>query len=66
MIKPIVKLLSPSRTVKKRRERLEEFENYWQENVVTYEPCGMNEYSEIEKTKSKMKNREKKKSNNHK
>ena len=35
MIKPIVKLLNPPRTVKKRRERLEEFEIYWQENLVT-------------------------------
>ena len=41
-IQPIVRLLNPSRTVSKRRERLEEFELYWQMNLITYEPHGMN------------------------
>ena len=56
-IQPIVRLLNPPRTVSKRRERLEEFELYWQINLITYEPHGMNKQSEIEKTRAKMKNR---------
>ena len=39
------------------RERLEEFELYWQMNLITYEPHGMNKPSETEKTRAKMKNR---------
>ena len=56
-IQPIVRLLNPPRTVSKKRERLEEFELYWQMNLITYEPHGMNKQSEIEKTKAKIKNR---------
>ena len=56
-IQPIVRLLNPPRTVSKRRERLEEFELYWQINLITYEPHVMNKQSEIEKTRAKMKNR---------
>ena len=56
-IQPVVRLLNPPRTVSKRRERLEEFELYWQMNLITYEPDGMNKQSEIEKTRAKMKNR---------
>ena len=56
-IEPIVRLLNPPRTVPKRRERLEEFELYWQMNLITYEPHGMNKQSEIEKARAKMKNR---------
>ena len=58
---PIVKLLNPPSTVVKRRERLEEFELYWQENLVTFEPYGMNKKTEIEKARQKMKHRLKKK-----
>ena len=58
---PIVKLLNPPSTIVKRRERLEEFELYWQENLVTYEPYGMNKKTEIEKARQKMKNRLKRK-----
>ena len=39
---PIVKLLNPPSTIVKRQERLEEFELYWQEYLVTYEPYWMN------------------------
>ena len=58
---PIVKLLNPPSNIVKRRERLEEFELYWQENLVTYEPYGMNKKTEREKARQKMKNRLKKK-----
>ena len=58
---PIVKLLNPPSNIVKRRERLEEFELYWQENLVTYEPYGMNKKTEIEKARQKVKNRLKKK-----
>ena len=34
---------------------------YWQENLVTYEPYGMNKKTEIEKARQKMKHRFKKK-----
>ena len=44
-IQPIVRLLNPPTIVSKRRERLEEFEIYWQMNLITYEPHGMNKQS---------------------
>ena len=57
-IQPTVRLLNPPRSVSKRRERLEEVgEIYWQMNLITYEPHGMNKQSETEKTRAKMKNR---------
>ena len=40
----------------KRRERLEEFKLYWQENLITYKPYGMNKAVELEKTMIKMRN----------
>ena len=46
---PIVKLLNPPSTIVKRRDRLEELELYWQENLVTYEPYRMSKKTEIEK-----------------
>ena len=58
---PIVKLLNPPSNIVKRRERLEAFELYWQENLMAYEPYGMNKKTEIEKARQKMKNRLKKK-----
>ena len=33
---PIVKLLNPPSNIVKQRERLEDFELYWQENLVPY------------------------------
>ena len=56
-IQPILRLSNLPKTVSKRRERLEEFELCWQINLITYEPHGMNQQSEIEKTRAKMKNR---------
>ena len=58
---PTVKFLNPPSTTVKIRKRLEEFELYWQENLVTYEPYGMNKKTEIEKARQKMKYRLKKK-----
>ena len=45
----------------KRRERLEEFELYWQENLITYEPYGMNKAIELERMRVKIKSRKKSK-----
>ena len=58
---PIVKLRNPPRTIMKRRERLEESELYWHEDLVTYVAYGMNKKIEIERTKQNMKKREKSK-----
>ena len=33
---------------------MEELEIYWQMNLITYEPHGMNKQSETEKTRAKM------------
>ena len=55
----IVRLVSPPVTMAKKRERLEEFELCWQENLITYEPYGMNKAIELEKNRVKSKNRKK-------
>ena len=60
-ILPIVRLVNPPVTMVKRRERLEEFELYWQENLITYEPYGMNKAIELERTRVKIRNRKKSK-----
>ena len=58
---PIVRLVNPPATMAKRRERLEEFELYWQENLITYEPYGMNRAIELVRTRVKIRNRKKSK-----
>ena len=60
-ILPIVRLVYPSVTMAKRRKRLEEFELYWQENLITHEPYGMNKAVELERTRVKIRNRKKSK-----
>ena len=53
-ILPIVRLVYPPMTMAKRRERLEEFELHWQENLITYKPYGMNKAVELERTMVKL------------
>ena len=60
-ILPIVRLVNPPVTMAKKRERLEGFELYWQENLITYEPYGMNKAIELERMRVKIKNRKKNK-----
>ena len=57
----VVRLVNPPVTMAERRERLEEFELYWQENLITSEPYGMNKAIELERTRVKIKNRKKSK-----
>ena len=60
-IVPIVRLVYPPVTMAKKRERLEEFELYWQGTLITYEPYGMNKAVELERTRVKIRNRKKSK-----
>jgi hypothetical protein len=55
LIQPIVKIVRPPASKEELKRRLEEFELYWQENLVTYEPHGMNKITEVEKARKKMK-----------
>ena len=57
----VVRSVNPPVTMAKRREKLEEFELYWQENLITYEPYGMNKAIELERTSVKIRNRKKSK-----
>ena len=59
-IVPIVRLMNPPATQLKRKELLEEFELYWQDNLLTAEPHGMNKLVEIERARVKIRNRKKK------
>ena len=58
---PIVKIMNiPSNNYhgpKVIRERLEEFELYWQDILMTVEPQGMNKREEVEKMRRKIKKR---------
>ena len=58
-IQPIVKLTNIPRLAHKKKERLEEFELYWQENLCTIEPHGMNKISEVERQRKKIRKRKK-------
>ena len=60
LIQPIVKLTNPPTDMWKKKERLEEFELYWQENLCTIEPHGMNKKSEVEKQRKKIGKRKRK------
>ena len=53
-------LLTPV-TMAKRRESSEEFELYWQENLITYKLYGMNKAIELERTRVKIRNLKKSK-----
>jgi predicted GIY-YIG superfamily endonuclease len=57
---PIVKIHNVPENKDQLKSRLEEFELYWQENLITYEPYGMNKLSEMEKARGKLKKKKKK------
>ena len=62
LFQPIVKLVNlPTgyQAAKIIRERLEDFELYWQDTLMTIEPNGLNKLEEVEKTREKMKRRKK-------
>jgi len=54
-IQPIVKIVNIPSGKERLKRRLEEFELYWQENLITYEPYGMNKTVEMEKARKKLK-----------
>ena len=57
MFQPIVKLTNPNLTVHEKIWKLEEFELYWQENLCTIEPHGMNSKNEAYKITEKIRKR---------
>ena len=64
IFQPIVKLANIANIPRYQRQltirqRLEEFELYWQELLITIEPHGMNKREEIEKARKKINKRKK-------
>ena len=53
-IQPIVKIMNPPSCKEQLKKRLEQFELYWQDNLVTYEPHGMNKVVEMERARKKL------------
>jgi len=54
-IQPIVTIMNPPSCKNKLKKRLEEFELYWQDNLITGEPQGMNKLVEMERARKKLK-----------
>ena len=57
IFQPIVKLTNNTLTSHEKTWRLEEFEYYWQQNICTIEPHGMNTKVEAEKAMEKIRKR---------
>ena len=57
IFQPIVKLINNTLTSHEKMWRLEEFEVYWQQNICTIEPYGMNTKLESDKAMERIRKR---------